>query len=210
MKPADEFQEAPRRQRRGGRSGRSLRDRVVISTTFIGVVLFLLLGTPLLKRQLPPGSNILNAIGDLGVDRDRSAVRDWIRANGDDPQPQEIHWWPARDLVELHEQRLAAAREAAADDPDLADLVDQLEQNPPDRVCRLIYRTKNQAGDETTRDELFAVRSGKAHPLPRTSSLAIAARKYFPNDDTPVRQIDARNSTQYQDRKIDAPFGRPR
>ena len=49
--------------------------------------------------------------------------------------------------------------EAAADDPDLADLVDQLEQNPPDRVCRLIYRTKNQAGDETTRDELFAVKA---------------------------------------------------
>ena len=78
MKPADEFQEAPRRQRRGGRSGRSLRDRVVISTTFIGVVLFLLLGTPLLKRQLPPGSNILNAIGDLGVYWDRSAVRDFV------------------------------------------------------------------------------------------------------------------------------------
>lgn len=187
-----------------------MRDRVVISTTIIGVVLFLILGTPLLKRQLPPGSNILNAIGDLAADPDRGAVRDWIRANSDDPHPQEVRWWPARDLVELHEQRLAAAREAAADDPDLADLVDQLEQNPPDRVCRLIYRTKNDAGDETTHDELFAVGSGKAHPLSRSSSLAIAARKYFPNDDTPVRQFDARDSTQYQDRKIKAEFERSR
>ena len=210
MKPADEFQETPRRQRRGVRSGRSLRDRVVISTTIIGVVLFLLLGTPLLKRQLPPGSNIVNAIGEVGVDRDRSAVRDWIHNNCDDPQPQEIRWWPARDLVELHEQRLAAAREAAADDPDLADLVDQLEQNPPDRVCRLMYRTKNDGGDETTHDELFAVKGGKAHPLSRSSALANAARKYFPNDDTPVRQFDARNATPDEHRTADHAFGRSR
>ena len=112
-------------------------------------------------------------------DPDRDAVRRWLRENGDDRQPREIRWWPAHALESVYRERIAAAREAAEDDPRLADEAQQLEEDAPDRVCRLKYRTKNGAGQEITRDELFLLQSGKARLLAGDSSLAIAARKAF-------------------------------
>jgi hypothetical protein len=114
-------------------------------------------------------------------DPDRDAVRRWLRANGDDPRPREIRWWPTRELTRLYQQRLDAAKEAAEDDPSLSDQVDEIEQDGPDRVCRLKYRTQNQAGDEVAGDDLFIIRQGKARRLAKNSSLASAARRYFPD-----------------------------
>ena len=86
---------------------------------------------------------------------------------------------PRSALESVYRERIAAAREAAEDDPRLADEAQQLEEDAPDRVCRLKYRTKNGAGQEITRDELFLLQSGKARLLAGDSSLAIAARKAF-------------------------------
>jgi hypothetical protein len=54
-----------------------------------------------------------------------------------------------------------------------------VEDASPDRVCRLKYRSRNDAGDEITRDDLFVLRDGKARLLAKDSSLAIAARRSF-------------------------------
>jgi hypothetical protein len=120
-------------------------------------------------------------IRDSARDADRDAVRRWLRANGDDPHPHEIRWWPTRELTKIYQQRLDAAREAADDDPTLADEVADIEQDGPDRVCRLQYRTMNAAGHEIACDDLFVVRQGKARRVTRSSSLASAARRYFPD-----------------------------
>lgn len=182
----------------GGHKG-TRRDHVVISTVIVGVALFLLVGTPYLKRHISPDGSIVNSIGrgdgerrsdpahDRDFDRpgdqdhDRDAVRRWLRENEDDPSPQEIRWWPARELGQLHKERLEAAREAAEDDPRLAQQVEVLEDAGPDRVCRFQYRATNAAGRQITRDELFVLQDGKARLLARDSSLALAARKSFPD-----------------------------
>jgi hypothetical protein len=114
-------------------------------------------------------------------DSDRDAVRRWLRANGDDPRPREIRWWPTRELTKLYQQRLDAAKEAAEDDPTLADQIDEIQEDGPDRVCRLQYRAENKAGEEIACDDLFVVRQGKARRVTRNSSLASAARRYFPD-----------------------------
>jgi len=125
-------------------------------------------------RDRPP-------LHDTDRDPDLDAVRRWLRANGNDPRPREIRWWPTRELTKLYQQRLDAAKEAAEDDPTLADQVEDIEQDGPDRVCRLQYRTKSEAGEEIACDDLFVVRQGKARRLTRNSSLANAARRYFPD-----------------------------
>jgi hypothetical protein len=171
------------------------------------VILFLVFGAPYLKRHMSSEGAVVNAIGRGDADRDsnrdrdrdhdadrdrpplhdpdrdpdRDAVRRWLRANGDDPRPREIRWWPTRELTKLYQQRLDAAKEAAENDPTLADQVEDIEHDGPDRVCRLKYRTKNEADDEITCDDLFVMRQGKARRLARNSSLASAARRYFPD-----------------------------
>lgn len=163
----------------GGHAGGTRRDHVVTSTVIIGVALFLLVGTPYLKHHMSSESAIVNAIGGDG-DRDsaREAVRRWLRENGDDPRPHEIRWWPPRELAKPHHERRGAAREAAEDD---SRRTEEVAEESPDRVCRLKYRSRNDAGDEITRDDLFVLREGKARLLAKDSSLAIAARRSFPD-----------------------------
>jgi hypothetical protein len=196
MKPPEEEQEFHHRHAAHGSGfkGGTRRDRVVISTVVIGVALFLL-GTPYIKRYLATEGVVVNSIGNGDVDPigsgqvdaetdhdpDREAVRRWLRENGDDPHPHEIRWWPSRELSKLHQLRLDAAREVAEDDPSWASQVKQLEKDGPDRVCRLQYRNRNEAGEEITRDDLFILREGKARLLAKDSSFAIAARRSFPD-----------------------------
>ena len=94
--------ERPVAQRRRGRSdGSSLRDRVVITATVLGVIVFVLIGIPYLKRDVPAEGRRVAATGDLTPDPDRDAVREWLRANSNDPHPRELRWWPARTLDEF-------------------------------------------------------------------------------------------------------------
>jgi hypothetical protein len=189
MKPPEEAQEVHHRHAAHGSGfkGGTLRDRVVISTVVIGVGLFLFVGMPYLKHEIPPEDAVLNSIGGGDVpatrDADREAVRSWLRANTSDPHPHEIRWWPAHELVELHQQRLRAAREAAEDDPSWQEQVRAIEKEAPDRVCRLKYRIRNDAGDDVTRDDLFTLRDGKAHYMSRNSSLAQTALRFFADDE---------------------------
>jgi hypothetical protein len=175
------------------RSGKSLRDRVVIGSTVIGVGLFVVFGIPYLKQNLSTGIESLNAIANPrktivdpskepsngADDRDRHAVRDYLRANLDDPHPREIQWWPARELVELHRQRLESARAASTDEPELDEYIDQLERDGPDRVCRLRYAVRNSSGTEVPADDLFVIRNGRARRLRKGSATERSARAYF-------------------------------
>ncbi len=193
----------PRSRGRRGTDGSAFRDRFVIAMTAIGVALFLVLGIPLLKekeevsgarpaaestskRELPSTIESTRVpAGDSERDADRAAVRQWLAAHGDDPHPREIRWWPVRELRELYQRQIQAAREAAEDDPQLDDLVSELEQQGPDRVCRLKYRTHDATGAHVSRDELFTVRGGKVARIRANSSLATAARRYFDGDGDP-------------------------
>jgi hypothetical protein len=118
-----------------------------------------------------------------GVDRDREAVRRWLKENEDDPQPREIRWWPARKMTNSYDDRMQAVRDAADEDPRLAEQVQELEDDGPERICRLKYHSRNAAGQEITRDDYFALREGKAYLLAKDSSLAVAARKSFADGD---------------------------
>jgi hypothetical protein len=170
-------------QRRRGRSdGSSLRDRVVITSTVLGVIVFVLIGIPYLKRDLPADGLRVAATGDLTPDPDRDAVREWLHANYHDPHPRETRWWPARTLDDLYRRQLMAAKDAAEDDPQLLDYTDELERDGPQRVCRLKFRTKNEIGAQVSHDELFVLRGGHVRPVPSESSEAGAMRKYFPDD----------------------------
>jgi hypothetical protein len=172
------------RRSRGGPDGASLRDRVVIGTTVVGVVAFLVVGIPLLKRDAPiADTEIINPVVEPTVDADRQAVRGWLRHNVEDPHPREIRWWPARELVELHRARLEAARDSAADNPDDEEYLEQLEHDGPDRVCRLNYRTKNDVGAQVAHDDLFELRDGRVRVMPQDSARARASRRYFPDSD---------------------------
>jgi hypothetical protein len=171
-------------------SGRSLRDRVVISVTIIGVALFLVAGAIFVKRPTPinepddqPTKERATPIETSTSDRDRNAVRDWFRQHTDDPRPQELRWWPARDLVELHQKQLEALRQYADADPRYDSLLDQMEQSHPDRVCRMRFRTTTQDGNSVTRDELFVIRRGKAELLLKNTSAERSARQYFPDNE---------------------------
>jgi hypothetical protein len=171
-------------QRRRGRSdGSSLRDRVVITSTVLGVIVFVLIGIPYLKRDLPADGLRVAATGDLTPDPDRDAVREWLHANYHDPHPRETRWWPARTLDDLYRRQLMAAKDAAEDDPQLLDYTDELEHDGPQRVCRLKFRTKNEIGAQVSHDELFVLRGGHVRPVPSESSEAGAMRKYFPDDE---------------------------
>ncbi len=190
MKPPVEEQEVHHRHAAAhgsGFKGGTRRDRVVISTVVIGVGLFLFVGMPFLKHNMPAEDAVLNSIGSGDApatrDADREAVRTWLRANTNDPHPQEIRWWPAHELIQLHQQRLRAAREAAQDDPSWEAQVRAIEKEVPDRVCRLKYRIRNEAGDDVTRDDLFTLRDGKAHYMSRNSSLAQTALQFFADDE---------------------------
>ncbi len=185
MRTFDTQSEAPRpaAPRHHGRSdGSSPRDRLVITATVIGVVVFILIGIPYLKRDLPNEGRPVASAGDFNADPDREAVRQWLRANLNDPHPREIRWWPARTLDDLYRRQLMAAKDAAEDDPQLLDYADELERNGPLRVCRLKFRPKNELGAQVPRDELFVVRGGRVSPVKSDSSEAGAMRKYFPDD----------------------------
>jgi hypothetical protein len=169
-------------RRRGHTDGSSLRDRVVILATVLGVIAFVLIGIPYLKRDLPAEGRSVAVAGDLNPDADRDAVREWLRSHSEDPHLREIRWWPARVLDEFYRRQLNAAKDAAEDDPELLDYVTQLEQDGPQRVCRLKFRTKNEVGAQEPHDELFVLRGGRVRPVRSDSSEARAMRKYFPDE----------------------------
>jgi hypothetical protein len=164
----------PDRDRGRGYRGGTRRDHVVVSTAIIGVILFLILGMPYIKRHLANEAAILNSIGggDLGPESDREAVRQWLRDNGDDPHPREIRWWPSHEVSKLDRERREASRE---DVP--------VEHRSGDRVCRLQYREQAADGNEISRDDLFLVSHGKVRLLAKDSSMALAARRSFADDD---------------------------
>jgi hypothetical protein len=178
--------EQPVARHRRGSDGSSLRDRVVITTTVLGVLAFVAVGLPYLKRDLPAEGLRVPVIGDVTPDPDRDAVRAWLQANCDDPHPREIRWWPARTLDELYHRQLTAAKDAVedsnGDDPQLLDFVEQLQHDGPDRVCRLKFYTRSEVGAHIARDELFILRGGRVRPVRNNTSLASAMRKYFPDD----------------------------
>jgi hypothetical protein len=180
----DETERPVAPQRRRPRSdGSSLRDRVVIIATVLGVIVFVLVGLPYLKQDLPPEGRPVETTGDLTADPDRDAVRGWLHANSHDPHPREIRWWPARTLDEFYRRQLAAAKDAVQDDPDLLDLVEQLEYDGPSRVCRLKYRTRNEVGAQVPHDDLFSLRGSRVRPVRNNTAEATAMRKYFPDSD---------------------------
>jgi hypothetical protein len=182
IEPQDQGERPAVHRRRGRSDGSSLRDRVVIMATVLGVIIFVLIGLPYLKRDLPAEGLPVAATGDLTSDPDRDAVRGWILANDHDPHPREIRWWPARTLDELYRRQLAAAKEGADDDQDLSDYADQLEHDGPSRACRLKYRTRNEVGAEVPHDDLFVLRGSRVRPVRGESTQAGAMRKYFPDD----------------------------
>jgi hypothetical protein len=188
MRPIEVRDEVERpmasRRRRARSDGSSLRDRVVITATVLGVIVFVAVGLPYLKHDLPAeGLPVpVPSISDLVTDPDRDAVRGWIHSTYHDPHLREIRWWPARTLDELYRRQLSAAKEAAEDDPGLSDLVEQLEQDGPPRVCRLKFRVTNEVGGQVPHDELFGFRRSHVRPIRSTSSEAGAMRKYFPDD----------------------------
>lgn len=172
--------ERPISHKRHARSdGSSLRDRVVITATVVGVIVFVVVGIPYLRRDLPAEGLPVVATGDLNADPDRDAVRAWIRADYHDTEVREIRWWSARTLDELYRRQLTAAKDAAEDDPQLFDYVEQLEHDGPSRVCRLKFRTRNEVGAQVPHDDLFVLRGGRVHPVRNDSSEATAMRKYF-------------------------------
>jgi hypothetical protein len=172
--------------------GGSRRDHVVISTVIVGVILFLVIGTPYLKRRLATDGSFVNSIGG---DADREAVRHWLRDNADDPQFREIRWWPPRPLSATDDHRDAYAdrrdgdrrdgdrRDSDRRDSDRRDSDRRDDNRSGDRVCRMQYRERTANGDDVTRDDYFAVRDGRAHLLSRNSSLAVAARRAFADND---------------------------
>ena len=183
----DEAERPVAPQRRRGRSdGSSLRDRVVIISTVLGVIAFVLIGLPYLKRDLPAEGLPVVATDDVAPDSDRHAVREWLRSNDHDPHPREIRWWPARTLDELYRRQLTAAKDAVEDseddDPQLRDYVEQLEHDGPERVCRLKFRSKNEVGAQISHDDLFVLRGGRVRPVRNDTSVAAAMRKYFPDE----------------------------
>jgi uncharacterized membrane protein len=171
---------APRHRR--GSDGASLRDRVVITATVLGVLIFVLVGLPYLKRDLPAEGLPVPTAGGLTPDADRDVVRGWIHTHYRDPNPREVRWWPTRTLDEFYRRQLAAAKEVAEDDPDFADFVEQLEHDGPSRACRMKYRTQNQVGAQVSHDDLFVFRGSRVQPMRNDSSEASAMRKYFPDD----------------------------
>ncbi len=174
--------ERPVVRRRRGSDGSSLRDRVVITATVIGVIAFVLVGLPYLKHDVPPEGRRVSVTGDIRSDPDRDAVRNWLHANCRDPHPREIRWWPARTLDEFYRQQLISAKEAAEDDPEFYDYVEQLEHDGPERVCRLKYRARNEVGAAVQFDQMFTLYNGRVRPIRNDSSGARAMRKYFPDD----------------------------
>jgi hypothetical protein len=158
--------------------GGSRRDHVVISTVIIGVILFLVIGTPYLKHHLPPDGSLVNSIS--GDDADREAVRHWLRDNADDPQFREIRWWPPRRLSATDDRREANAdrRDSDRRENDRRD-----DDRSGDRVCRMQYRERTANGDDVDRDDYFVIRDGQARLLSRNSSLAVAARRSFADRD---------------------------
>jgi hypothetical protein len=174
--------ERPVIRRRRGSDGSSLRDRVVITATVIGVIAFVLIGLPYLRRDVPSTGRPVSLVGDVSPDPDRDAVREWLRDNSSDPHPRELRWWHARILDEFHRQQLMAAKDAAEDDPELFNYVEQLERDGPDRVCRFKYRTKNEVGAAVSHDDLFSLRGGRVRKIRGDSSAAAGMRKYFPDD----------------------------
>jgi len=174
--------ERPVTRRRRGSDGSSLRDRVVIIATVIGVIVFVLVGLPYLKHDLPPEGRRVEISGDIKPDPDRDMVRAWLHANCRDPHPREIRWWPARTLDEFYRQQLMSAKEAAEDDPEFFDYVEQLEQDGPERVCRLKYRAHNEVGAAVAYDQMFTLRAGRVRPIRNDSSGAKTMRRYFPED----------------------------
>jgi hypothetical protein len=178
----DETDRPVAHKRHARSDGSSLRDRVVITATVVGVIVFVVVGIPYLKRDLPAEGLPVAATGDLNADPDRDAVRDWIHANYRDPHPREIRWWPAQTLDELYRRQLTAAKDAAEDDPQLFDYVEQLEHDGPSRVCRLKFRPRNEVGAQVPHDDLFVLRNGRVRPVRNDSSEATAMRKYFPDD----------------------------
>jgi len=170
--------------------GGSRRDHVVISTVIVGVILFLVIGTPYLKRHLATDGSLVNSIGGGDPDADREAVRHWLRDNADDPQFREIRWWPPRRLSANDDRREANADRHDSDrqgtdrqgsDRQGSDRRD--DDRSGDRVCRIQYRERTANGDDVTRDDYFVVRDGRARVLSRNSSLVVAARRSFADSD---------------------------
>jgi hypothetical protein len=187
IEPRDEAERPIASQRKRGRSdGSSLRDRVVIISTVLGVIAFVLIGLPYLKRDLPAEGLPVVATDDVAPDSDRHAVREWLRSNYHDPNPREIRWWPARTLDELYRRQLTAAKDAVEDseddDPQLRDYVEQLQHDGPEHVCRLKFRAKNEVGAQIPHDDLFVLRGGRVRPVRNDTSVATAMRKYFPDN----------------------------
>jgi hypothetical protein len=162
--------------------GGSRRDHVVISTVIIGVILFLVIGTPYLKHHLPPDGSLVNSIGG---DADREAVRHWLRDNADDPEFRETHWWPARRLSANDDRREAYddRRDGDRRESDRPNYDKRDDDRSGDRVCRMQYRERTASGEDVNRDDYFVIRDGRARILSRNSSLAVAARRTFADSD---------------------------
>jgi hypothetical protein len=167
--------------------GGSRRDHVVISTVIVGVILFLVVGTPYLKRHLPQDGSLVNSIGG---DNDREAVRHWLRDNADDPEFREIRWWPSRGLSAIDDRREANAdgrdgdrRDGDRRDSDRREGDRRDDDRSGDRVCRMQYRERTANGDEVNRDDYFVVRDGRCRLLSRNSPLAVVARRSFADGD---------------------------
>ncbi len=173
---------SPSQRRRARSDGHSLRDRVVITATVLGVIIFVAVGLPYLKRDLPAEGLPVDTTGDLGADPDRDAVRGWIRTNYADPHPREVRWWPARTLDEFYRRQLAAAKEVAEDDPDFGDFVEQLEHDGPSRQAVRSTARGTKSEQKISHDDLFTFRGSRVRPVRGDSSEASAMRKYFPDD----------------------------
>jgi hypothetical protein len=182
LEPQQEFRQPEAHPRHAKPSGSNLRDRVVIWSTVILVAAFLGFVVLYVNHEPAPREEAVATIGDPPADPERQAVRDWLRRNADDPHPRELRWWPARDLVELHRQRLKAARNSALEDDDQDGYVEQLEREGPERVCRLKYRTINEVGAQVSADDLFVIRNGRAVALRKGTARENAARRYFSDD----------------------------
>jgi hypothetical protein len=85
------------------------------------------------------------------TDGDLIAVRAWLKENQDDPNWEEIKWWPSKPV-----------------DDDLVTYAGLLKS---DRVARLKYRITDQDGTRVLRDDVFVFRENRVRAVPGGDNL---------------------------------------
>lgn len=137
---------------------------------------------------------MLIGCGTSDSDPHRKSVRQYLSENLDDPNIEEVRWWPAKPIPEYRDGLIAQWDESAKTaKPNMVKtyegLRDKAKAAPPPTMARMKYRSKSAAGSPVLIDQIFVFdEKGKVESVIDQDSKGNVASDMWEDRDVIFRQ----------------------